>query len=251
MIRRIYKNPAPSSAKPPLRVIACAIVFACAFSLLASAQTQQPAQRKHARAAKPSPAQPAEQVQPVAVPAPEVPPAPKWPANDPPAPPSVTLNSQGLHIVAENSSLSSILNQVSTETGAKVEGLSDDERVFGDYGPGSPRDVLAQLFNGANYNVLILGDFAQGEPLRVVLSPRQSTGGPSQPNARPQQPDQEEDYSEPQQEEQQPQPYQPPVINRPPNQPMRPMTPQERMQEMQERQREFQQQQQQQQPQPQ
>lgn len=170
----------------------------------------------------------------------------RWPANDPPAPPTVTFNSQGLHIVAENSALSSILNQVSTETGAKVEGLSGDERVFGSYGPGQPREVLADLLSGINYNVLIVGDAAQGLPLRVVLSPRQASMPNSQPNARPPQQDQDEDY-------QPPQPEEPPQFFQPPRPPMNeapngvPITPQDRLQMMQRRQREMEQQQQQQQ----
>jgi len=161
----------------------------------------------------------------------------------------------GLHIVADNSSLSSILKQVSTETGAKVEGLSGDERIFGDYGPGQPREILAQLLVGVNYNVLILGDEALGEPLHVLLSPRPN--GPTQAgnnnNNRPQSQEPDEDF-QPEPEEQ---PYQPPAPVRPPmNQPQqpfnnRPMTPQERLQEIQERQREMQQQQQQQPPPPQ
>ncbi len=156
----------------------------------------------------------------------------RWPANDPPAPPTVTFNSQGLHIVAENSALSSILNQVSTETGAKVEGLSGDERVFGSYGPGQPREVLADLLSGINYNVLIVGDAAQGLPLRVVLSPRQASMPNSQPNARPPQQDQDEDY-------QPPQPEEPPQFFQPPRPPMNeapngvPITPQDRLQMMQ------------------
>ena len=170
----------------------------------------------------------------------------RWPANDPPAPPTVTFNSQGLHIVAENSALSSILNQVSTETGAKVEGLSGDERVFGSYGPGQPREVLADLLSGINYNVLIVGDAAQASPLRVVLSPRQRACPTAQPDARPPQQDQDEDY-------QPPQPEEPPQFFQPPRPPMNeapngvPITPQDRLQMMQRRQREMEQQQQQQQ----
>ena len=52
-------------------------------------------------------------------------------------------DSQGLRIEARNSSLQQILNDVSTATGAKVDGLGTDERVFGIYGPGQARDVLA------------------------------------------------------------------------------------------------------------
>ncbi len=219
----------------------------CAAALCAFATSfaqPQPPQHKSARhrpaTPKPAAALPA---QPVSAPAP--PPQPKWPANTPPSPPAVTFNSHGLHIVADNSSLNSILDQISTETGAKVEGISGDERVFGDYGPGQPREVLAQLLSGVNYNILIVGDQALGVPLHVMLSPRPS--GPA-PNNHAQPQEQEDDFqSEPEE-----QPYQPPIVRPPMNQQPfsnHPMTPQERMQEMQERQREFQQQQQQQQPQ--
>jgi hypothetical protein len=236
------------------RPAALLCLAACLAPALVAAQDtpqQPPHKSAHRRPApgKPAAAQPET---PVVPPAPVLPPQPKWPVNDPPAAPDVSYNSQGLHIVAQNSSLTTILNQVSTQTGAKVDGLNNDERVFGDYGPGQPRDVLAQLLNGANYNVLIVGDEAIGLPLHIVLSPRQGGGGATgapQPNPRPQPQDQEEDNQPPEPEEP-PQIYQPPAIQRPPSEPMnRPMTPQERMEMMQQRQREMQQQQQQQQPQ--
>ena len=211
-----------------------------------AAQTQQPALRPAAH--KPSAATKAQQRAQIAdSSAPAAAHQPKWPAREPAAPPTVTFNSQGLHIVAENSDLSSILNQISTETGAKVEGLSGDERVFGNYGPGQPREVIADLLSGANYNVLIVGDAAEGEPMHVVLSPRVAGNPNNQAVARPAQQDQEEDYQPPEPQEA-PQIFEP---QRPPVDEHRPITPQERMQMMQERQREMQQQQQQQQQQPQ
>ena len=133
----------------------------------------------------------------------------------------MTFNSQGLRIVAQNSDLSSILNQVSTETGAKVEGLSGDERVFGNYGPGQPREVISDLLSGANYNVLIVGDEAEGEPLHVVLSPRVAGIANNQAVARPAPQDQEENVEPPE-------PQEAPEILEPPRPPIderRPMTP--------------------------
>ncbi len=103
-------------------------------------------------------------------PAPVVPKAPNWPANDPPAEASVVFDSRGLHIAASNSSLAQILNQVSTETGAKVEGMGADQRVFGTYGPGPALSVLSQLLDGSGYNVLIIGDRGAGTPREIVLS---------------------------------------------------------------------------------
>ncbi|HUX45488.1 MAG TPA: hypothetical protein VMV57_12110, partial [Terracidiphilus sp.] len=74
--------------------------------------------------------------------APVPPPAPvlpNWPINNQPNPATVTFNSQGLRVVASNSSLSQILEDISTTTGATVKGFSSDQRVFGEYGPGTPR----------------------------------------------------------------------------------------------------------------
>ncbi|MFZ0743271.1 MAG: hypothetical protein WAM85_02645, partial [Terracidiphilus sp.] len=79
-----------------------------------------------------------------AIPAPPAaPPAPNWPINDKPAPATVSWDSSGLRIDAANSSLHQILSDVATATGAKVEGMGSDERVYGDYGPGQVREVLS------------------------------------------------------------------------------------------------------------
>lgn len=115
--------------------------------------------------------------QPAPPPTPVVPAAPNWPANDPPAEASVLFDSRGLHIAASNSSLTQILKQVSTETGARVEGLGADQRVFGTYGPGPARVVLSQLLDGSGYNVLMIGDRGEGTPREIVLSP-QSAAAP-------------------------------------------------------------------------
>jgi hypothetical protein len=89
----------------------------------------------------------------------------------------VVWDSHGLFIEASNSSLDQILNDVSLKTGAKVEGMGADERVFGAFGPGPARDVLTELLDGTGYNVLLVGDLGQGTPRRIVLSGRH-TGTP-------------------------------------------------------------------------
>ena len=182
--------------------------------------------------------------------APEVAPAPeppKWPANDAPAKPEVTWDSHGLRIAAANSSLHQILNDVSTATGAKVEGMGSDERVFGEYGPGDARDVLSQLLHGSSYNVLMIGDQGKGTPREIVLSARRNGSAPSPGNAEHRNPDpqQDEDMPEqPEQEEQGPPPQlmQPPLPQQqgPPVAPGTPRTPQQLLQELQERQQEMQ-----------
>ena len=114
------------------------------------------------------------------VPSPATPCIPNWPANKKPAEAYIVWDSHGLFIQASNSSLDRILNDISLRTGAKVEGMGADERVFGTYGPGSVRDVLAELLEGSGYNILLVGDLGQGTPRRIVLSGRPT--GSAQPS---------------------------------------------------------------------
>ena len=98
--------------------------------------------------------------------------APIWPANQPPNPAIVRWNSGGLEIEASNSSLDQILRQVAVDTGAKLEGLTQDQRIFGNYGPGPESDVLSKLLEGSGYNVLIFGSRNAEVPLAIILSAR-------------------------------------------------------------------------------
>jgi hypothetical protein len=161
--------------------------------------------RKHT-AAKPSPAVPAQQIA-AAPAAPVAPPPPNWPVNDKAVAATVAWDSHGLRVDANNSSLAQILQDVSTDTGAKVEGLAQkDVRVFGTYGPGPANEVLSQLLNGTGYNVLMIGDQGSGAPRQIVLTtaPR---GPAPQNNAR--NTNNGDDDNEPDQQIQEP----PPVIN--------------------------------------
>jgi hypothetical protein len=192
------------------------------------------------RQAKPSPAAPAV---PAPLPAaPVAPPPPNWPINDKPAAATVVWDSHGLTIDADNSSLGQILKEVSTDTGAKVEGLDTDQRVFGSYGPGPTRQVLSELLDGTGYNVLMFGDQGEGTPREIVLSAPAT--GPAPANQNRNNLANEEDYVEPEPE---PMPQPEPVQNQfqpPPPQPgMPPRTPQEIQQLMQQRQQQIEQQQ--------
>jgi hypothetical protein len=89
----------------------------------------------------------------------------------PAKPAEVTISHGSLTIKADNSSLSQILQQISTSTGMKVEGLGSDERIFGAYGPGDSREVLLSLLEGSGYNVLMVGD-DKGAPRELSLSQR-------------------------------------------------------------------------------
>jgi hypothetical protein len=162
------------------------------------------AHAKHPATQSASPAQEASTTQ-AAVPAkPAEPEIPKWPANERPAQATITWDSKGLSIEATNSSLQQILQDVTATTGAKVEGLEADQRVFGTYGPGPARDVLSQLLLGTGYNVLMIGDQGQGTPREIVLSSR--PGGAAQPAATPA-PDSDDDADA----DEQPQPNQHPI----------------------------------------
>jgi hypothetical protein len=185
-------NPLLSFGRPGLRAFAliAALALAPAGARLLAAQTQAPAdasatahRRAHPR--KHPTTTPAESLSaPVqALPAkPPEPEAPLWPANEKPAPAAITWDSQGLHIEAANSSLQEILKEVSTVTGAKVEGFETDERIFGGFGPGPARDVLSELLQGSGYNILMIGDQGQGTPREIVLSSRSTTAVPATTN---------------------------------------------------------------------
>ena len=241
--------------------IAAAVLLAC--QALSAQSAPHPATAQPSQAAKmPSPhakPTPMQSAAPEGQPEAAQPETPKWPVNETPGKPAITWDSQGLKIDATNSSLRQILNDVSTATGAKVEGFGADERVFGEYGPGQARDVISQLLHGSGYNVLLIGDQGAGTPRQIVLSTRKAASGPGQQAFnRPTQEEPDEDVPDQPEVEEQQQQLQPPLINgRPPvipppqgppgeGPPGAPRTPQQVLQELQQRQQQMQDQQQQQ-----
>ena len=173
------------------------------------------------------------------------PPPPDWPANAKAQAPSVGWNGHDLSIAATNSSLKQILQDVSTATGVKMDGIGTashgDQRVYGSYGPAPAREVLAQLLEGSGYNVMMIGDQGEGTPRQVVLTAKsgRSASPQGQPNVGQQNQGADEDAPE---EVEQPEPPPPdPNLNRPPGTvPMPPgqqgKTPQQILQEIQQRQ---------------
>ncbi len=97
----------------------------------------------------------------------------------------IVFANDSLSIRADNSSLAAILRQVASSSGMKVEGLGGDERVFGNFGPGAPRDVLANLLDGTAYNLVLLGDLNNGAPRELILTPT-TRGGSTAPSPAPQ-----------------------------------------------------------------
>jgi hypothetical protein len=110
---------------------------------------------------------------------PESPPVPLTPSQRPPQRAQVTYADGELSVAADNASLNQILRQIATDTGIKITGGVADERVFGQYGPDSPAQVLAALLDGTGSNMILVHH--DGDALsELILTPRQ--GGPTPPN---------------------------------------------------------------------
>src|SRR6185312_5447786 len=106
---------------------------------------------------------------------------PPSPSDETANPPQVTLDQGKLQVDAHNSELSAILQDVAAQTGMTVDGLSRNTRVFGVYGPGTPRDVLSQLLTGAGYNFVMVGGDNENVPRELVLTAQNGDALP--PNA--------------------------------------------------------------------
>jgi hypothetical protein len=153
------------------------LLFAVLGSSLA---TQAPRKKANPQKNQPKPELTTEQL--VEATTPQPPPPPPTPEQGPSSPPEVSYQAGQLIIVARNSTMGDVLNAVKQKTGASVEmPPASTERVVGKFGPGAPRDVMAQLLNGSHYDYVLLGSPADpGALKKVVLMARVS--GP-QPNA--------------------------------------------------------------------
>ena len=111
---------------------------------------------------------------------------PPTPEQGPSFPPDVNYQGGQLVIVARNSTLGDVLNAVKQKTGASVEMPPvSSERVVGRFGPGAPRDVMAQLLNGSHYDYVLLGSPADPGALKKVLLMARASG-PQQSQPQPQ-----------------------------------------------------------------
>lgn len=113
-------------------------------------------------------------------------------------PPSVTLKNGELTVDARNSDLRAILSDVAHISGMTIDGQQSSARVFGVYGPASPRKVLTELLEGAGYNFMMVGGSAGGAPRELLLIA--SAGPPAAPSkAAPEQPADDADDQDDQQ----------------------------------------------------
>lgn len=135
------------------------------------------------------------------------PPPPLTALQQPPHRARVQLDDSGLLIQADNSSLVQILREVANASGMKIDGLNQDERVFGSFGPGNAQEVLIRLLEGTSYNLLMVGDTEKGTPRQMVLTARggATRGAYTPPAPSAPKPDEDEDVA-PQAEEPQPAP---------------------------------------------
>jgi len=148
-----------------------ATVATFAFSTLLAAQSPQ--------AKPPAPVQASSTLPATPVTTPSPAPLPLTPSQLPPKRAQVTYADGTLSISADNASLNQILRQISSDTGMKITGGVTDERVFGEYGPAPPDQILSALLDGTGSNmILVQGDGSA--PAELILTPRQ--GGPTPPN---------------------------------------------------------------------
>ena len=95
---------------------------------------------------------------------------------------TVSYSDGQLAISADNSSLNQILREVSRQTGMKITGGVNDERVYGTYGPSGLAPVLTALLDGTGSNMMLTAGSAGG-PGELILTPRQGGATPPNPSA--------------------------------------------------------------------
>ena len=182
----------------------------------AAAQTSQPS-----ATGKPSAALPA------ATPATATQPASQL--TEPPKQAVIETQANSLTIRADNASLTQTLQRLADKTGMQLEGISGDQRVFGNFGPGSPRDVLNTLLTGTGYNILMIGALDNGVPRELILSQKKSEGA----NAQRSMPQQQTSSADDDTSSDSPQDDPPPPIPQGGNGPQGIRTPQQMLQQMQ------------------
>jgi hypothetical protein len=109
-------------------------------------------------------------------------PAVVTPPPNPPHRAEVLFANGQLQVRADNSSLNQILRSISHLTGLKVTGGVEEERVFGNYGPGPLPTVLATLIDGTGANIFLLGGNATTPP-ELILTSRSGGAEPPSPTS--------------------------------------------------------------------
>lgn len=119
-----------------------------------------------------------------AAPIPTPPPLP--PAEQPANPATVDFKDGRLSVRAQNSSLITILSQIQHQTGLVIDGLSHDQRIYGQYGPGSISATLSSLLDGSGYDFVIVGgESGHGAPRLILSVPGAASAGAAAPTPTP------------------------------------------------------------------
>ncbi len=103
-----------------------------------------------------------------------------------PSPPRISYAEGKLTVVANNSTLSDVLNAIQNATGAKIEGVTptNADRVFGQFGPASAREVCGALLTGSGYDFIIMeAPENPGSVQQIILTAR-STETTSSPGSQ-------------------------------------------------------------------
>jgi hypothetical protein len=88
---------------------------------------------------------------------------------------SVDFRNGKLKIFSDRATLAEVLTEVRRRTGADIPipPAAAQEQVFGTFGPGAARDVLAGMLNGTHFNFVMVGADTDPSQLRsVLLTPR-------------------------------------------------------------------------------
>ena len=85
-------------------------------------------------------------------------------------PATVTLRDGKVTVEANNSNLTQVLQDLANISGMSINGLDKGPRIFGVYGPGNARDVLADLLAGSGYNYIMVGGANEGTPRELILT---------------------------------------------------------------------------------
>jgi hypothetical protein len=154
----------------PLSVVLCLCLAAFAPSAVAQrGGVRKPAAKKKQDAQKPDPP-----------PIPAYTPSPLQPLpldQLPAVAPKVSYEGGKLSIVAHNCTLADVLRAVKKQLGADLDiPPNANERVVADLGPGTPRQVIADLLNGTHFNYVIVGSSTDPAAVQsLALTPK--TGG--------------------------------------------------------------------------
>ena len=189
--RRALLFPAPrvvSLSRPPMRHLSpTRLSTLMLLALSAPLHTQSQVPHSASRYSQVAPASSLPPNAPTTAPAPSstasaTPPQSATPAESPAQRANISYTAGQLAVSASNSSLNQILREIARLTGIKITGGVAEERVFGDYGPGEPAEVLGKLLDGTGSNML----FIAGDPdstAELILTPRVGDPTPPNPNA--------------------------------------------------------------------